>query len=54
MVHADLGLIEGAFNELEDVRLPRRLEELDRVLGQLENGMEHYHPALFTSGLEAR
>ena len=43
MVHADIGLIEGAFNELEDVRLPRRKEELGRVLDQLENGIEHYN-----------
>lgn len=42
MVHADIGLIEGAFNELDDIQLPHRRDELDRVLEQLESGLEYF------------
>ncbi len=42
MLHADLGLMKGGFRGLDDVRLPQRLESLDRVGTQLEAGRDHF------------
>ena len=42
MLHADLGLMKGGFRGLDDVRLPRRLESLDRLSTQLEAGRDHF------------
>ena len=42
MVHADLGLLAGRFNSLEDVRLPRKKEELRDHVDRLREGTEHF------------
>ena len=42
MVHADLGLLAGRFNSLEDVCLPREKEELLDHIDRLREGREHF------------
>ena len=42
MVHADLGLIVGGFDGLEEVVLPLRHDELDGVVDRLAKGGEHF------------
>lgn len=45
MVHADLGLLAGKFNSLEDVCLPRHGSELPDFLDRLQEGREHFRKA---------
>lgn len=42
MVHADLGLLAGGFNSLEDVSLPSTRSELSDVLDRLREGRKHF------------
>jgi len=42
MVHADLGLIVGGFDGLEEVVLPLRRDELDGVVERLAKGVAHF------------
>ncbi len=42
MVHADLGLMVGGFDALEEVLLPLRREELVGVVDRLTKGVEHF------------
>ena len=46
MVHADLGLLEGGFDGLEEVALPVRSNELAGVLERLSQGAEHFRESL--------
>ena len=48
MVHADLGLMIGGFDALEEVLLPLRYEELGGVLDRLANGAEHFRESVKT------
>lgn len=45
MVHADLGLLAGKFNSLEDVCLPLHKSDLPDFLDRLHEGREHYRKA---------
>ena len=45
MVQADLGLLAGKFNSLEDVCLPLYKSELPDFLDRLHEGREHYRKA---------
>ena len=42
MVHADLGLLAGGFDALEEVVLPLRRDELADFLNRLAKGVEHF------------
>ncbi len=42
MARADLGLIQGSFDELDEVALPRRRSELGGFLERLERGAEDF------------
>ncbi len=46
MVHADLGIIEGGFDDLEEIALPERAEELDNFLERLERGAVHFRESV--------
>lgn len=46
MVHADLGLMGGGFDALEDVALPLRQDELHGVLERLMTGKEHFRESV--------
>ena len=46
MVHADLGLIVGGFDGLEEVVLPLRRDELDGVVDRLAKGVEHFRKSV--------
>ena len=46
MLHADLGLMNGGFSGLDDVRLPQRPESLGRAKAQLEAGRDHFARAV--------
>ena len=46
MVHADLGLIAGGFDAMEDVILPIRRDELDGVVERLARGIEHFRESV--------
>ena len=46
MVHADLGLIFGGFDGLEEVVLPLRHDERDGVLDRLAKGVEHFRKSV--------
>lgn len=48
MVHADLGLIVGGFDGLEEVVLPLRHDELDGVVDRLAKGVEHFQKSVDT------
>ena len=48
MVHADLGLIEGGFDGLDEVVLPLRLDELDGVVDRLAKGVEYFRESIET------
>ncbi len=48
MVHADLGLMVGGFDGLEDVVLPLRRDELEGVVDRLVKGVEHFHGSVDT------
>ncbi len=53
MVHADLGLMAGGFDSLEDVALPIGKAELDGTIERLAKGVDHYKesvkPGMFYS-----
>ncbi len=51
MVHADLGIMAGGFDGLEEVVLPPTRSELDGVLTRLERGKDHFFKS---SNLQAR
>ena len=51
MLHADLGLIHGGFDGLQDVVLPVRRDALDGVLDRLVKGVEHFRDSV---DIEAR
>ncbi len=42
MLYADLGLIQGQFSELEEVFLPRRSNDMERILARLDKGAPHF------------
>ena len=46
MVYADLGLMEGGFDGLEEVALPLRRDELDGVLERLARGVGHFRKSV--------
>lgn len=46
MVHADLGLMVGGFDALEEVLLPLRHEELGGVVDRLAKGVEHFRDSV--------
>lgn len=46
MVHADLGLMVGGFDVLEEVLLPLRREELGGVVDRLAKGVEHFRDSV--------
>ena len=46
MVHADLGLIVGGFDGLEEVILPVRRDELDGVVDRLATGVAHFRKSV--------
>ena len=46
MVHADLGLMVGGFDALEEVLLPLRREELGGVVDRLAKGVEHFRDSV--------
>ena len=46
MVRADLGLLAGKFNSLEDVRLPQDSDGLPDLLDRLREGEEHFRKAV--------
>ena len=46
MVHADLGLLEGHFALLADVRLPVAREDLEDIADRLVKGEEHFRTAV--------
>ena len=48
MVHADLGLMVGGFDGLEDIVLPLRRDELDGVVDRLAKGVEHFRKSVDT------
>ncbi len=48
MAHADLGLMAGGFDGLEEVILPRRRGELDGMLDRLARGDRHFHRSVET------
>jgi len=53
MVHADLGLMAGGFDSLEDVALPITQGELEGTIERLAEGVDHYKesvkPGMFYS-----
>ena len=46
MVHADLGLLAGGFDALEEVVLPLRHDELAGFLERLAEGVEHFRQSV--------
>ena len=46
MVHADLGLMNGGFDGLDEVVLPPRRDELDGVLDRLAEGVGQFHESV--------
>ena len=46
MVHADLGLLAGGFDALEEVVLPLNLDELATFVDRLAMGVEHYRKSV--------
>ena len=48
MVHADLGLIVGGFDRLEDAILPIRRDELGGVVDRLAQGVRHFRESIGT------
>ena len=46
MVHADLGLLEGHFTHIADIRLPDDRSALADVVERLEKGEEHFRDAV--------
>ena len=46
MVYADLGLLEGRFNRLDDVRLPQQQEELPNLLDRLSEGNRQFRESI--------
>ncbi len=48
MAHADLGLMEGGFDGLEEVVLPLRTSELDGFLDRLTRGVEDFRRSVDT------
>ena len=46
MVYADLGLLEGRFNRLDDVRLPQQEEELADLLDRLGEGRKYFRKSI--------
>ena len=46
MLQADLGLLEGGFNKLVDVRLRNQKEDLERILESVEKGEEHFRKSI--------
>ena len=46
MLHADLGLIVGGFDGLDEVVLPVRGDELEGVLDRLAGGVEHFRESV--------
>ena len=46
MVHADLGLMVGGFDGLEEVALPLRHDELDGAMSRLAEGAEHFRESV--------
>ena len=48
MVHADLGLMVGGFDALEEVLLPLRHEELGGVVDRLAKGVGHFRDSVRT------
>ena len=46
MVHADLGLLAGGFDALEEVVLPLRRDELADFLNRLAKGVEHFRASV--------
>lgn len=50
MVHADIGLLAGGFNGLDDVCLPDREAALPNIIERLEEGRRHFHKAVRNGG----
>lgn len=50
MVHADLGLLAGRFNNLDDVCLPDRKDALPDLIERLGEGREHFRNAVTRGG----
>ena len=50
MVHADLGLLAGRFNNLDDVCLPDRKDALADLVERLGEGREHFRNAVTRGG----